>query len=383
MVSFGKLLFVTAPAFVAGQDVHRITLGKRHRTYEEWSTLLVKRQQRLLALKAGENSEPIHDFQDASYTGSIMVGTPGTLEEVVFDTGSSNLWVPNVNPRGCHKHVYDHSKSSTYVANNTKFNIEYGSGPVAGFYSQDTVSFAGLKIENFVFSEVNDVSGLGQLYAQTPMDGILGMAFSSISVGGVPAPMDALVRSGALKVPTFAFYLGGGSNGRQSELVFGGVDENHYTGDFTYVNLAAENYWLVKLQDVTVAGSSIIRGIKPVIVDSGTSLIAGDEEGVQAMMEKLGAQQTQQGLFVVSCSTEATVSFKIGDAGASFDLTVEDMTLQSQGDWCLLGVQSSPPGAPWILGDVFMRKYYVTFDWGNKRMGFAKSKKSAENTIVV
>ena len=101
------------------------------------------------------------------------------------------------------------------------------------------------------------------------------------------------------------------------------------------------------------------------------------------MMERLGAQQTQQGLFVVSCSTEATVTFKIGDAGASFDLTVQDMTLQSQGDWCLLGVQSSPPGAPWILGDVFMRKYYVTFDWGNKRMGFAKSKKSEENTIVV
>jgi len=46
-------------------------------------------------------------------------------------------------------------------------------------------------------------------------------------------------------------------------------------------------------------------------------------------------------------------------------------------------VQPTPPGAPWILGDVFMRKYYVTFDWGNKRMGFAKSRNSAEKTIVV
>jgi hypothetical protein len=262
-----------------------------------------------------------------------------------------------------------------------------GSGPVAGFYSKDSFSWAGLELKDFTFAEVDDVSGLGGAYSQSPMDGILGMAFSSISVGGVPAPMDALVTSGALKVPTFAFYLGGGSNGVNSELVFGGVDAKHYSGDFEYVSLNAETYWQVRLKDVKVGGSSVLGWTaENAIVDSGTSLIAAPQDRIFSMMQKLGAQQTQQGLFVASCSSTAKVSFTLGGSvmpgsGSSFDMSVSDLALQRQGDTCLLGVQPGPQGAPWILGDVFMRKYYVTFDWGNKRMGFATSVNSADLSV--
>merc|ERR1712232_530220 len=86
----------------------------------------------------GPDSIVINDFQDAQYFGSISIGTPPQEVRVVYDTGSSNLWASNMKPGlfSSHKY-YDHSKSSTYVANGSTFNIRYGSGPVSGFYSKD------------------------------------------------------------------------------------------------------------------------------------------------------------------------------------------------------------------------------------------------------
>lgn len=78
---------------------------------------------------------------------------------------------------------YDHTKSSTYVANGRTFNITYGSGAVTGFLSQDTNSVGGIDVKGQVFGEVTSESGLSFLFGKT--DGIVGMAFPSIAVDGV------------------------------------------------------------------------------------------------------------------------------------------------------------------------------------------------------
>merc|ERR1712066_436786 len=139
------------------------------------------------------------------------------------------------------------------------------------------------KLLDFTFAEVNDYSGLGAMYRMAKFDGILGLGWDKISVGGVPTVMNALVASGELASPVFGFYLG---DQKAGELEFGGVDKSHYSGNFVYVPLSSETYWAVALDGVKLGGSSI-SSTKRAIVDSGTSLLAGPKADVQAIADKL------------------------------------------------------------------------------------------------
>merc|ERR1711907_577391 len=166
-----------------------------------------------------------------------------------------------------HKY-YDHSKSSTYVANGTVFNIQYGSGPVSGVYSRDTASIGGIDLDNYLFAEVDNTKGLGPAFAVGHFDGICGMGWDDISVDHVETPLRALVNSGQLDEPVFAFYLGSG--GADGELTIGGVNSAHYTGDFAYTPVidtapGKVGYWALTMDDFKVNGQSVTSTRKAIV----------------------------------------------------------------------------------------------------------------------
>ncbi|CAK4646199.1 hypothetical protein LEN26_001510 [Aphanomyces euteiches] len=309
----------------------------------------------------------IEDFQNAQYYGQISLGTPGQTFNVIFDTGSSNLWVPN-KLFGSHR-VYKHEASSSFKANGTEFHIQYGSGPVSGYLSQDTLSVASLTLKDQFFAEINVTKGLGPAYYFGHFDGIFGLAFDSISVAHIKTPFHRMLDT--LDLPVFAFYLGDNQPG---ELTFGELDPKHYKGDISYIDLSSQTYWQIPLDRVTV-GQTEVSGNTQCIVDSGTSLLAGPKELVKQLAKEAGAHSFIMGEYLIQCDSPGPdISFVLG--GKTYTLSKKDYIIKS-GPICLfafVGIDI-PSGPLWILGDVFMRKHYTVFEWnksGKARVGFAE-----------
>lgn len=321
---------------------------------------------------------PIHDYSNAQYYGPITVGTPAQTFQVVFDTGSSNLWVPSSSCpfTSCFFHAkFDESKSSTYAKNGTTFAIQYGSGPVSGYLSKDTVGFGGVNVENQVFAEITNATGLGAAFLAGKFDGILGLGWSSISVDGIPTVFNNAVSQGLIQDNSFAFYLSK-TTGVDGELTLGGYDQSKFSGSLTWIPLISKTYWEVALTAMTLGGKSVTSSVKAV-VDSGTSIMAGPTADVKALAALVGASPypLNPAEYTIDCSKISSVpDITINLSGNMYTLSGSDYIIDA-GGICLFGFTGidipAPNGPLWILGDVFMRKYYTVFDYANARVGTA------------
>jgi cathepsin D len=333
-------------------------------------------------VEAGGDSEPLHDYQDAQYYGPISLGTPEQTFNVIFDTGSSNLWVPSkkCSAFSCLLHKkYDSSASSSYVSNGTSFNITYGSGGVSGFVSADTLNVAGLVVKDQSFAEITQQSGLS--FALGKFDGIFGLGFDTISVNHIVPPFYNLVNQKTLPKNVFAVWLSKDPNAQTGgELIFGGVDSDHYTGDFTYTKITKKGYWQFQIDDIQVSGNSFCSGSCIGIADTGTSLLAGPTAAAKSLNEKIGATPIMSGEYSVDCSKlDSMPNLDIQISGKTFTLTPNDYVLkvsQLGQTQCISGISGIdvPMGPLWILGDVFLSTYYTVFDFDNAQLGFATSK---------
>jgi hypothetical protein len=321
---------------------------------------------------------PIHNFEDAQFYGPIAVGTKGQTLNVIFDTGSSNLWVPSKKCTNCGLHPrYDSSKSSTYVANGTSFKIQYASGPVSGFLSQDSVTVGDVTTKSNLFAEITDVSGLGAAYAIGKFDGILGMAYQSISVDKIPTIFQNMLEQKVIDEPVFAFYLSDDTT-KLGELDFGGTDPQHYSGDLTYVPVISQTYWTIGMDDFKINGKSYTQ-VRKAVVDSGTSLLAGPVADIKAIAAAVGAHAFIKGEFLIDCGKITSgVPVDIVLSGQTYTLQPKDYIIDAGSGTCLLGMIGldvpAPIGPFWILGDPWIRKFYSVFDFGQNRVGFAPAK---------
>ncbi|XP_050498775.1 cathepsin D-like [Diabrotica virgifera virgifera] len=381
------LIFVFAAVFVSA-EINRIPLKKFEKPRDALNRnglkegLLAKYNRNV----NDDSAVVLTNYLDAQYYGEIGIGTPAQTFNVIFDTGSSNLWIPSSKcgflEVACLLHnKYDADKSSTYVKNDTRFAIAYGSGEVAGLISQDVVDFGGLQAKDQLFAEATQEPGLAFLVGK--FDGILGMGYPEISVNGITPVFNSLVEQGAVQEPVFSFYLNRDPDGEVGgELLLGGSDPNYYKGDFTYVDVSAKGYWQVVMDSLNVGSSlKLCSNGCQIIVDTGTSLIAGPSAEVEKLHKEIGAFSFLNGEYIIDCSKIdqlPEISFVFG--GKEFTLSGNDYVLkQSNGgiDICISGFMgldlNTRTHVEWILGDVFIGKFYTEFDFGNNRVGLAEA----------
>jgi len=343
------------------------------------------------AVKTDGDSVPISDYQNAQFYGPIKVG--GQDFKVIFDTGSANIWVPGkaCGFFTCYLHPrYDEKKSSTYEKDGRKYSVQYGSGPVEGIFSKDTVTVGNIHVKGQLFAEVSKVSfgPLNIAFAAGKFDGLLGLGFKNISQYGIPTPFENMMDQKLITENVFAFYLQGDAS-QEGELVFGGIDKSHYTGELVDVPLISETYWEVSLDAMKFGGSPVISAPQKAIIDSGTSLLAGPKDAVAALAKQVGATSIAGKEYVIDCKKTASLpDLEVTLGGQKFTLAAADYVLSVSGQ-CLFaftGIDVPPPRGPlWIMGDIFMRKYYCIFDYGNKKMRIAPvaQKQVAQKEAVV
>jgi len=239
------------------------------------------------------------------------------------------------------------------------------------------VTVAGVEAKGQVFAEA--VHEPGMAFVMAKFDGILGMAFPRIAVDGVKPVFNTMVDAGLVD-PLFSFYLNrDASSGVGGELMLGGTDPKYYTGNFTYAPVTREAYWQIKMDSVSVLDVELCSGGCQVIADTGTSLIALPYEESRVINKRIGAKPLVMGQWSIDCDLIPTlpdITFAI--AGRNFTLSGKDYVLEvsSMGQKSCVsgffGMDIPPPAGPiWILGDVFLGRYYTVFDVENSRVGFA------------
>ncbi|KAJ3130215.1 hypothetical protein HK101_005118 [Irineochytrium annulatum] len=350
--------------------------------------------------RAAGTTVGLTDEADSAYFGNITLGTPPQKFQVTLDTGSSLLWVAGTGCMTCNNSNYfNGAASSTYVANGTMAteSIIYGSGSVSGKRVHDTLGFNGLQITNQVFLDVSYEDTVISSQMDGMFDGLMGMAYDGGVSGSGETAVVNMARQGVIPQPLFAFWLNGSADsntyyGNGGELTLGFADPNHYQGPITTMpveSMPAINgtyFWAVSAQSISVGNAAPAvpksnTGGSYAIMDTGTTLVALDTDafmgtmrglrtaGISVAMATRNGQPT--GIYTLPCAQAPNapdIVFNMG--GNSFSLPWQDYVL-SDGLNCFIGFMELDGDVVrhttvWIVGDVFLRRWYSIYDMTGK-----------------
>jgi len=362
------------------------------------------------------------------YTTNIELG--GQQFPVVIDSGSSDLWIQSSKcDETCRTNKgYVQSKSVTYKsaeADKLDFEIKYLDGTkVVGEHGYETLKLGDVIVEHQVFAQATSMYNTTTVCDEM---GVLGLGFSDISSHNFPALLSNL--KSTLEYPVFSLYLdahndyelqmnqtlhseqpikGHAPVSYSSEITFGGVNATRYSGCLQWHALGQfrakgevfQGFWDFELEKVLV-GEEEIPTSKLAMIDSGSTIVVGSRESVGHITKQLGMECFVLVDTVIGIEAEAVecdnpfgfdmaVTSCVGTLdpivfqadGTQYKLETADLLREidtALGPVCILDLIGVPAFPGWLLGMNFMHEYYTVFDFGSRKLGFAKASQYDES----
>ncbi|CAG8471878.1 5932_t:CDS:2 [Dentiscutata heterogama] len=328
--------------------------------------------------------EPVSN-NDVGYYGPITIGNQNF--SVTFDTGSLDLWVPDISCTSCGKHNrFDPSKSSTFQTSKTNFTLSYGltvNSSVTGYEGQDNVTLGGISISQQTFGLATS-----EPFSDLAEDGILGLGAKNVEGLKVNGVMQTIKAQKKLSKNIIGFHLAR-KKSNSNDVAFatlGGIDQTAVSGSIGYnpANISL-GLWIIPLTDVKVDGKSIGSvPAAPAVIDTGTTMVYGPPSVVEAIHSSIPgagiAIQGQQQLYTIPCKTKSIVSFSFNSGSYSIDPA--ELVMTTSESTCVSGIQASPENF-WLIGDVFLSSVFSVFDFDNYQVGLAQTKimSSPDNVV--
>lgn len=221
-------------------------------------------------------------YEGNMYVGEIVMGTAQTAIDVIYDTGSDWLCIPDSSCSSCEGTKHDNS-GATVVSAATEERL-YGSAALSGSTYSDKVclsaSDSSTCISTFEYFAITDQQGLSD-----PIEGILGLcagADTSLLCDGCffdPGPLliEGFSDEGSISANQFSFALYGFNSDTQSVLDIGEPDSSKYAGEnLVQIYLEQDFFWLTRWMGVNLNANSDeheyqVDDLPYTILDSGSS----------------------------------------------------------------------------------------------------------------
>ncbi|UKJ88202.2 aspartyl protease [Theileria orientalis] len=380
----------------------------------------------LNARRSSENSTRFYDLKNvlsssialkadytsklwATYYGNIIIGSSDKSNsfKVLFDTGSSEFWVPYelclsrqcLSRKRYHK-TYEWQAKHDNKGNYVPIEIKYLSGEIDAIDGTTNVNLLNgitLKDVNVGLATSINIPALGD----THWDGIVGLGFKTkeMESRGSKPLLESIMLNKSL-YPNYrnqvAYYVS--KNG--GNISFGGINPNYkrsQNDEFVWAPIVKDSvYWSLKLKDVKFKTTKSHKSPNSLSANSDFISLMSKIDDVKVIMDTgsflIYAPQSMSPLLarlqVTSCEEvkdKPTILFVIeGRSDVNLELKPDDYIIMYEDSdgkrHCTLGIvpdsQEEELGFnAWTFGELFLRAYYTVYDYESRQVGFIPSKK--------